>query len=285
MRLSTRTKLMAARLLYRAVRLARGVVGHRGDEVRCRRGGIEWQLDLREGIDLSIYLFGRFERATAQALQRELSPGDVALDVGANIGSHSLPMAARVGSRGRVHAFEATRWAHARLLLNLALNPELAASVTAMHAVLGDGRAELPDRIYSSWNVMEFDQPGRPLHGGFAHEVGAARRVSLDAWFAAAPLTRLDLVKMDVDGFEPVILAGARETLRRFRPRVLLELAPDALRERGAGLGDLVEPLVSEGYRLLWESSRRPIEWGSVRELEQRIPAGGSINVLAEPRS
>jgi FkbM family methyltransferase len=284
LRLSTRSKLSVARLLYWAVRSGRLVLGRRDDEVRCRRGGIDWRLDLREGIDLSIYLFGHFERGTTLALRRELSEGDVVLDVGANIGSHTLPMAAQVGSRGRVHAFEATEWAHSRLLRNLELNPRLAASVSAVHALLGDGREDLPEEIYSSWNVMEFDRPGRPPHGGGAHPVGSARRVSLDAYFAPAPLARLDLVKMDVDGFEPLILAGARETLKRHRPRILLELCPDALRERGFGLGDLVEPLASAGYRLLGETSRRELEWGSVAELERRIPTGGSINVLAEPR-
>ena len=86
-----------------------------GPELVTSRQGLTWQLDLREGIDLSIYLLGRFEPSTVRCYTRLVNPGDVVLDVGANIGAHTLPLARLVGEAGRVIAFELTRYAFLKL--------------------------------------------------------------------------------------------------------------------------------------------------------------------------
>ena len=65
----------------------------KGDVGVFRRGGIVWELDLREGIDFAIYLQGGFEAATLREYGRIVRSGFVALDIGANIGSHTLPLA------------------------------------------------------------------------------------------------------------------------------------------------------------------------------------------------
>ena len=122
--LSTAQKIRIARVL------SGGVIGLRRtlglpSEVTTRRGGVRWRLDLTEGIDLSIYLLGAFEPATVKLYRRLVKPGDVVLDIGANIGAHVLPLAVLVGDAGRVIAFEPTRYACRKLQANLALNPRL----------------------------------------------------------------------------------------------------------------------------------------------------------------
>ena len=90
-----------------------------------RRGGIVWELDLREGIDFAIYLQGGFEPAALREYRRVVKPGSVALDIGANIGSHTLPLAQIVGPSGRVYSFEPTDYAFEKQLRNLSLNRDL----------------------------------------------------------------------------------------------------------------------------------------------------------------
>ena len=85
--LNTRTKLAIARALNRTLLCGRSLVGL-DTKAQVRRHGIVWDLDLEEGIDLSIYLFGCFEPMTSRALQRLVKP---VLDIGANIGAHTLP--------------------------------------------------------------------------------------------------------------------------------------------------------------------------------------------------
>jgi hypothetical protein len=72
----------AAYFLVSSVRKAAGL----GDIAIVKRGGINWVLDLREGIDLTIYLTGYFEHRVIEACCRNIGPGHTALDIGANMG-------------------------------------------------------------------------------------------------------------------------------------------------------------------------------------------------------
>ncbi len=101
-----------------------------------RRRGVAWTLDLREGIDFSIWLLGAFELSTVRAYQRILRPGAIVLDIGANIGAHTLHLARAVGTEGKVWAIEPTDYAMGKLKTNIALNPELAPRIVGcqLHA-------------------------------------------------------------------------------------------------------------------------------------------------------
>ena len=105
----------------------RRMVG-RGPLVETTRGGVRWNLDLGEGIDFAIWLRGCFEPSTLHALQRLVRPGATVLDIGANVGAHTLHLAAAVGSTGRVLAFEPVAESFRKLRTNVAANPSLAAA-------------------------------------------------------------------------------------------------------------------------------------------------------------
>jgi hypothetical protein len=100
-------KIGAARMIYHAVHTGRTLLG-RTDRQIVVRGGITYDLDLSQGIDFAIYLGGMFERGTANALSKLTMPGSLVLDIGANIGAHTLRLANLVGPNGRVVAFEPT---------------------------------------------------------------------------------------------------------------------------------------------------------------------------------
>ena len=125
--LTTKTKIAMAGLAYRAIAMGRAVLG-RDDCVSAERGGIKWCLDLREGIDFSIYLLGAFERSTVRALQKLVIPGSVVFDIGANIGAHTLFLAQAAAPQGFVIAFEPQRLVYQTLCANMALN-----SITNVH--------------------------------------------------------------------------------------------------------------------------------------------------------
>lgn len=280
MTVNTRTRIAAARAAYRGVSLLRGP--WRSDEVVARRRGLRWRLDLREGIDLSIYLFGAFEPSVARAYRRFLSPGSVALDIGANVGAHTLPLAAAVGAGGRVIAFEPTSWAFRKLEANLDLNPALSGRVRAEHALLiGTGESAPPVEAYASWPLV-----GRaglhPEHLGRLMGTGGARAVTLDAYAAETGLDRLDFVKLDVDGAEPEVLAGGAQTMACHRPAMVMELAPYLYEEASGRFESLVGFLTTNRYRATHLRTGRPLALDAHR-LRMAIPAGSSLNVLCLP--
>ncbi len=239
--LSTRTKIAIARQLHRIVMAPRRLTGS-GPELFAKRNGILWHLDLREGIDLSIYLFGAFEWSTVSTYRRIVRPGDTVLDIGANRGAHTLPLARSVGPGGRVIAFEPTDAAAARLSENIALNPALGSRVAVRRSLLVDGPgapgkpAQFPNgQIYASWPVdgRSARADAHPLHCGIPASTDGARLETLDDAWAELGFPPVSFIKLDVDGNEPAVLRGASRLLAELRPTILLELAPYGSTERG----------------------------------------------------
>lgn len=277
---STRQKVALARSAYRAVHGVRSVLG-RDDHVVVRRGGASWALDLGEGIDFSIWLLGSFERSSRAAYARLVEPGATVLDIGANVGAHTLPLARRVGAQGRVVAFEPTASAFAKLQRNVGLNPELASRVRLERMALGELRdTAAPAQLYSSWPLRQAAAAQHASHRGVLAATEGARATTLDAFLEAAGIERVDFIKLDVDGHECSVLRGAAATLSAHRPHLLVELMPDPLDEAGRTFEDLVGLLHAGGYRLLRVPSLRALP-DSVGELRRLIPRGGSINVIA----
>lgn len=223
--ITTARKIALASLTFRLLTAVRSVFGL-SSEIKAVRGGVHWQLDLREGIDFSIYLLGGFEPATLALYRRLVSPGDYVLDVGANIGSHTLPLALLVGSTGKVLAFEPTRFAVEKLRANAALNPDLQSHVEAHQLLLaGASTDEVPPAIYSSWPLIEAENV-HAQHRGQLMSTEGARAVTLDGFLAERQLAHVDFIKIDVDGNEPAVLRGALETIQSHRPKILMEIAP-----------------------------------------------------------
>lgn len=197
--LSTAQKIGLAKLVSRSVLLCRKAMG-KPPEAEFRRSGIRWRLDLREGIDFSIYLLGSFEPSTVRAYRAIVKPGQIVLDIGANVGAHTLPLAELVGERGS--AFEPTAFAAQKLAANAALNPRLAARISLCQVMLvADGSQPLPAAVFSSCALVAA-QAVHEKHGGRLMHTTGARAAPLDAMVAELRLSRVDFIKLDVDGHE-----------------------------------------------------------------------------------
>lgn len=278
-RLSTKAKLLAGRILYYSVRTLNALRGVTSTQLRCVRGGISWALDLKEGIDLSIFCFGRFERDTANALERLISPGMVVMDIGANVGAHTLPIAKHVGETGRVFAIEPTDFAFSKLCRNIDLNPSLKTRITPVNAAFVSDASQALGKIYASWNVTGADNT-HSVHGGRECDTSQAQRITFDSFVAQARIEKISAIKLDVDGFEAHVLRGGTETLRRDHPTIIMELCPYVHQEHGATFEDVVTLLTELGYRFECERTGKPLP-SEVKELEAIIPQGGGINVIA----
>lgn len=224
--LTTRQKLFLARRVQSLVMAALRISGS-APEVTCVRRGIRWRLDLREGIDFSIWLLGVFESRTLIYYLNHLKSGDVVLDVGANIGAHTLHLARAIAPTGRVIALEPTDYAFAKLHANLALNPKLAPLVRVHQVMLVEqSKTGTVPNLYSSWPLEPAGSETHLLHGGQLRTCASARATSLDEIIDTEGLERINLIKLDIDGHECPMLRGATRTLARFRPPIIMELSP-----------------------------------------------------------
>jgi FkbM family methyltransferase len=276
--LSTATKIALARWLMRIVRTVRMLGGRAGTEVVCRRRGVRWSLDLREGVQLALYL-GVYEPATSRRLRELVRPGTVVIDVGANVGAHTLPLARAVGPDGRVVAVEPTTAAFSRLKGNIALNPDLAPRIAAVQAAVGAPGGVLESTYYAAWPLVAAESR-HPVHLGAEQSTANARFFTLDELLRSLDVSAVSLIKIDVDGGEIDVLRGAAGVIRRDRPTVIFEVCPYLLTAPGRSAHDLLAFFTGNGYELLDERTLRPVGTDPERVLAA-IPERGGRNLIA----
>jgi FkbM family methyltransferase len=277
--MKTTHKIAAARAIYHAIHAGRILLGRTDQEIVVR-DGVTYDLDLSQGIDFAIYLNNIYERQTKAALRKLVSPASLVLDIGANIGAHTLHLAQLVGANGRIIAFEPTDFAFRKLSRNLELNPHLANRVTLCHCFLtGTDADQVPSAIYSSWPLAQ-ELGLHAKHFGREMRTESAQARSLDSVLTELADRQVQLVKLDVDGFECDVLRGATTLLRDVRPIFVMELAPYVLEERGTSLEELLSYFVPNGYAFYDERTYKPLP-PSARELHRMISDGAGINAVA----
>lgn len=280
--LRTKHKIFIASIAFRFIRILRTAQG-KGMQGQFHRAGFNWQLDLREVVDFMIYIAGGFEAYLSRFIRNNVKEGDVVMDIGANIGAHSLAMGKSAGSSGRVYAIEATEYAYSKLQANIALNPELSDQVAAVHCILtaSDDKTGSVE-IHSSW-PFESEADRHSSHQGVTKSVGAAPAISLDTLVAAHQITRLDFIKIDVDGHEWDVLSGGRQTFERMRPVIVMEIAPDYHDpEHAKGFLNIHRFLSELGYTFHdFDGAELPQQ---AKALAATIPDGASKNVVLLPK-
>ncbi len=165
-------------------------------------------------VESSLAFYVRWpDRPEIEWLRSFLQPGEMVVDVGANIGLWSLLLADVVGPEN-IMALEAGRVASARLRENFSLNGISANRALEVAAGREEGEAEFPD----------YDSPETGATVLQASGVGPKRKVwqaTLDRVLADVRPT-IGLVKIDVEGSEPEVLQGAVKILNNRRPRAVL---------------------------------------------------------------
>lgn len=181
--------------------------------------------------------------------------GDVVLDCGACIGDFSVLFAAMVGERGQVHAFDPVPLHNRYCRLQAQLNPALAPALHFNTLAVGS-------RTISAARVSPDNDRINP---GQRMDTDSFDCISLDD-YAQAHLEQVDFIKMDIEGSEMDALAGARDTIRNFKPRLAISgyHKPDDLWEIPRKIREL-----NPGYELTF-GHHSPVQWESVFYAVQR---------------
>jgi len=210
-------------------------------------------------LDLTprILLDGRWEPDVEQTIGRFLHPGDTAIELGANVGYHTLAMAAAVGQAGQVHAFEA----------NPDLTPLLVATMYAngFRGWDGVGRVNLHEAavLDRSGVVTLASAPDHYASGHVMVDSGPAysRRIEVPAVTLDSVLServgKVDLIRMDIEGSEPLALRGAQLLIERSPAvKIVTEWMVEFMRSR-TDVEAFVAWLAEQGFKF-WRIERGP---------------------------
>jgi FkbM family methyltransferase len=222
----------------------------RGEPIRVCRGcwhGYRMALDISDFHQRGAYFqWGRWDIDVQLCLLAGLRPGDVFVDVGANIGLHTLLAARAVGARGRVIAFEPNPDVFWRLTWHVEENG--LRQVDAQPLGLSDRNDTLRLRVPPTGNTGAGTLgilPGRH-RGRIAAEYDVPVRIG-DEVLTNAPRAPM-LIKVDVEGHEPAVLKGLARTIQRHAPALLLECNTELLPLNHSSAGELLAFLQALGY-------------------------------------
>ncbi|HYK57403.1 MAG TPA: FkbM family methyltransferase [Flavisolibacter sp.] len=169
-------------------------------------------------IEWTILSTGTYEPEIEKLIALSLKEGDVALDIGANIGLQSLRMARCVGNSGQVLAFEPLTHLQQKLKQNTLLNR--LGNIRILPYALSDRENELSYSINeNAWNQGAFSL-GQVQTGNTEQSIQIKKG---DLLPEIQQLPKLDLIKIDVEGFEFPVLKGLQQTLEKFKPRLIFE--------------------------------------------------------------
>lgn len=158
-----------------------------------------------------------WEKHLVELFPRYVKPGSTVIDAGAHIGTHTLSFARLAGPQGRVYAFEPQRKIYRELVHNLRLNN--ASNVVPLRFALGDAAG-----VIEMSRAVLGNEGGTPIgSGGDKAEVR-----TLDSF----GFRNVSFIKIDVEGAEDMVLQGARATIQRNRPVILIEIQGGHLYEK-----------------------------------------------------
>jgi FkbM family methyltransferase len=233
--------------------------------------GIKYQLDLKELIDSSIYYEGCFEPLTTAVIKKYVREGMTVLDIGANIGCHTLLFAKLVGVGGKVIAFEPMSYAYSKLKCNIELNNF--DNIKLEKIALSNVIQTLQDvHFQTSWTLDGTSQ--------YPNDKEIVDFITLDKYVVINDVDKIDFIKLDVDGYEYKVISGGIDTLKRDKPLLLMELGVYTLQNAGDNINDLINTLADIGYEFYSENNLNRFQNSDA--MVNSIPKDGTINVLCK---
>jgi FkbM family methyltransferase len=227
--------------------------------------GNKMYLDARDSLNLSIA--GVHEKSETEIVKREIKKGDVALDIGANIGYYTLIFARLVGAEGKVFSFEPDPYNFNLLKKNVEIN--------------GYKNVELIQKAVSHQTGktrLYFKQDNHTINTIYA-SFGSFKTldieaVSLDEYFVNYP-GAIDFIKMDIQGAEGRAIQGMDKLLAKNRQiKIVMEYEPAFLIRSGMDPGECLRLLTDRGFYLYQiQDTSIKLKPVSIDELSQKFPS------------
>jgi FkbM family methyltransferase len=169
--------------------------------------------------------------------------GTTIVDIVANMGSHTLNFAQLVGDNGKVYAFEPSRLVYYQLCGNVFANGF--PNVYCENIALGDTNE------IDSISVEDLDYFNDSVNSGNTHVGVFGKHIVSVKNLDDYQLDNVSLIKIDVQGYEPYVLDGAKQTILKNKPTIFIEIEPEHLEMFGFNEWDVINRLHDLGYQVI----------------------------------
>lgn len=216
---------------------------HKNTMRECTRNGFHYRLDISDYMQHAIY-FGLqndtdFDREFLYSL---IKKDAVVLDIGANIGETTLHFA-RLASNGIVFGFEPVPYVFDFFQNNVRLNN--VDNIIAQNIALSN-----KDEVLFFQDTPNKNSSGITLNKNEVENSAKVLATTLDSLDAKQAFKKIDLIKIDVEGFEPFVLEGASNSILKYRPKMYVEINHDHLQRNNFSNTDLLFIIQNLGYDL-----------------------------------
>lgn len=216
--------------------------------------------------------YGEFSELESQILLQLLPAGGTAVEVGANVGAHTVALARKAGTRGRIYAYEPQPVIFQNLCANLALNGLTNVYPHNQACGVAADRMRFPDINYGvmgNFGGVSLDMLP-DVETGMMIDI-----VPLDS----LGLRRCDLLKIDAEGMEQPVLDGARGLINACTPILYVE------NDRVEQSAELIGTILQLGYRAWWHTPPYFNRDNFFKNPENAWPGVVSINMLCVPKT
>jgi FkbM family methyltransferase len=222
--------------------------------------GINLLLDPLDIVGRTLLAKGRWEPGTWGMIRSRLRPGHTFIDVGAHIGYYSLKAAQETGHGGRVVAVEPNPDTARQLRDNILHSGASGIAVEEVACADRESTIQLFASHRGNTGRSSLSAANAAMHSDAKPTMCTVRARPLDDIVAELRLPRVDVIKCDVEGAEVLVLKGAKETLARFRPTLVLEVLDYQLRQMNTSEAELAGLLSRAGY-VRGRQADENIEW------------------------
>lgn len=217
---------------------------------KTKFGDYFW-LDDKSYVGKEIVNTGIWEQKSTEIIRKFVEEGDIVLDVGANFGYYSVIMSKLVGKNGQVLAFEPTTYFYNLLQKNIKENS--IENCLSFQLGLSDSKRE---------EEIIITEDTATMHDLENYDKGKKEKIKLDTlnnFIAEQGISRIDFVKIDIDGHEPFFFEGGWKILEKFNPFILLEVAHLRYLAAGWTAWDFYDLLKKKGYHIYSENNLEEI--------------------------
>ncbi len=213
------------------------------------RNGVKFNLHLNDYMQW--HIFADLPDFSWQKATEYLQSEGVILDIGANVGAFSLKLAQQIKQKDKqnckVIAFEPNPFVCEAFQKNVSLNPSLQKIIRLEKIALG-AKNEESQFVFSNTN----SGGGKVLRDDSTQGISIEIK-TLDNYLQEQKIQNVLFIKIDVEGFEPFVIEGAKETIRRYKPKLYIEMTEKWFKEHNSSTQIIMDYLETENYQLFVE--------------------------------